>query len=116
MMLVNVKLEIDTGSHISTISEKYLHFMTNVHVKPTKIEAKSYSGDVIQFVGEVNLCLQHSDKSIFHTFYIVNASSSSLMGRDLCKKLNLHLTIDDKTINVIQFSVRVDLFLFGSKN
>lgn len=95
-----VNLEVDTGSYISTISEKYLNIMNYGKVKPTNIKAKSYSGDVIAFKGEVCLRISHDNNIIYHTFYVVNRNSASLMGRDLCNKLNVHLTTESNFTNV----------------
>ena len=91
---------MDTGSHLSTINEKDLRSVDNVELKSTKIKACSYSGDAIRFLGETDLTLSYGNVSVKHTFLVVDSKSVSLLGRDLCLKLNINLTVPSPSHNV----------------
>ena len=56
---IPVRFEVDTGSHLSTISLSDLSKIKNVSIRPTSKIAKGYSNNVIQFRGEVALKLKY---------------------------------------------------------
>ena len=68
--------------------------MKNAIILCPQNRAKSYSNDEISFLGEVTLNVQseNSDQFIEHTFMVVE-NRVSLMGRDLCKKINISMSV-----------------------
>ena len=98
-----VNFEIDTGSYLSTININELNNMKNVKVNPTYKRAKGYGNNKINFLGETDLTVKYSSISFIHNFLVVENSSVSLIGRDVCHKLNLKIALDnsDKHVNSI---------------
>ena len=102
---VLISFQVDTGSHISTLNICDLKLIKGVTVRPTQIKARSYSGDIIHFLGEADVNLCYNDVCVKHKFLIVNSQSVSLLGRDLCSKLNINLTAPCNNDNVAIHSV-----------
>jgi len=102
---VKVNLEIDTGSFISTLSKTDLKDLRNYKIVNTTKRAKGYGNSVIKFVGETTLDVKFNNKRVTHTFLIVDSQQVSLLGRDLCKKLNIKIAFPAKQGNFAVNSV-----------
>lgn len=102
---VNVSFEIDTGSHISTITKDVLKLFSNVKIRSTNTKAKSYSGNTIKFLGEVDLNVTFKGNRTTHTFLVVDSNSVSLLGRDACNKLEIKLSLPSNNSDVRNVSV-----------
>ena len=94
--------EVDTGSYLSTINKNELINLPNVVINETLTKAKAYGNSSIRFLGETELDFQYQKNSFKHTFLIVGGDNVSLLGRDLCAKLNIKLRLPEKNI----FSVK----------
>ena len=88
-----VQLEIDIGSFLTTINEEKLKKMCNIQINPTTKRAIDYSNSPIEFKGETNLNVECNNMNVSHTFLIVDSNSVSLLGRDLCSKLNVEIIL-----------------------
>ena len=88
-----VKFEVDTGSFLSTINIKELNGIPKVEINDTKVVAKGYSNNEINFVGETRLQFEYLGKKITHKFLVVDSNNVSLLGRDLCSQLKFELQI-----------------------
>ena len=105
---------MDTGSHLSTLNNDVLKDMHGVHVKPTRVKTRSYSGNINNFLGEAELMLKYKDVSVAHTFLIVNSNCVSLLGRDLCNKLNIKLKVPstsadlDSPVHAVQNNILIE--------
>lgn len=103
---VHISFEVDSGSFLSTINENELGKLNNVNILPTQKRAKGYSNNVIKFRGEVELCISFKGFEIIHKFLIVNRDSISLLGRDLCRKLNIQFMIPSgESINNVKSNI-----------
>lgn len=90
---VNVNFEVDTGSFLSTINKNDISLMPGVEINKTFIKAKGYGNNKISFLGETRLSLVFNDIKVIHKFLVVENSSVSLLGRDLCNKLNIRICL-----------------------
>lgn len=90
---VKVNFELDTGSYISTLRKSDLNSMSNSELKPTSKRAKSYGNNPIKFLGECKLNLEFNGRTVSHKFLIVEDNCTSLLGRDLCSKLDFDIKI-----------------------
>ena len=101
----DICFEVDTGSFLSTISVGELKGL-NCVVKKTVKRAKGYSDNVISFLGEAELMVKFNKFTFVHTFLIVKEDSVSLLGRDLCDKLNIRVVFPEHIKYSSVFSVR----------
>ena len=69
--------------------------MSTVNIIPTSKQAKGYGNNIINFHGEVSLKVNYSNINIVHKFLVVGKNNVSLLGRDLCRKLNIQMSIPD---------------------
>lgn len=88
-----IKFELDSGSHLSTISVNELRKLKNITLKPTYKRAKGYSNNEIEFQGEVDVSIHYCGVTVSHTLLVVNECCTSLLGRDLCKKLHIKISL-----------------------
>ena len=82
-------MELDTGSHLSTINANELKKLPNITVKKTAKYAKGYGNSAIKFLGETELNFRYGKYVNKHKFYVVSKDSVSLLGRDICSKMNI---------------------------
>ena len=57
-----------------------------------------YSNSPIKFMGETNLNLECNKINVSHTFLSVDSNSVSLLGRELCSKLNIEIVLFQETL------------------
>ena len=102
-----VKFEVDTGSYCSTINVLELKNIRNVKINSTSRKAIGYGANVIKFLGETNLNIKCNNVNAEHTFLVVDKNSVSLLGRDLCKKLNIKVmfSTDNNCTNAVNQDV-----------
>ena len=96
-------MELDTGSHLSTINANELKKLPNITVKKTAKYAKGYGNSAIKFLGETELNFRYGKYVNKHKFYVVSKDSVSLLGRDICSKMNIKF--DMANVNTVQNSV-----------
>lgn len=84
------RMEFDTGSAISTMSEKLLRAqLPNVQIRPTKIQLKAYNGNIFSALGVVTVSVTYDEKTITGNLYIVDDKLDSIFGREWIKALQL---------------------------
>lgn len=81
--------------------------MPDVNITPTNKRAKGYGDHTIKFVGEVSLRLVHNSVNVSHIFLVVDHNHVSLLGRDVCDKLDLRVAVPDKVNKVNEVSSNV---------
>ena len=54
-----------------------------------------YSGNAVQLCGQTTINVQYNGREFTHTFLVVKSSSVNLLGRDLCHKLQMSITVPD---------------------
>ena len=98
----SIQFELDTGSFGSTINADALNKIPNVVVENTNVKAKGYSNTAVEFLGETVLSFKYKKRTILHKFLVVPKNYVSLIGRDLCAKLNLKIEIPGKNIHSLK--------------
>ena len=78
---------------MSTLSKTDLFKIPKFKLEPTLKKAKSYGNTPIKFLGECKLNVNFNGKTVNHKFLVVNENCTSLLGRDLCEKLNFDISI-----------------------
>lgn len=84
----NVRFELDSGSHVSTLSHDTAIKIGGV-ITPTPHKIIGYSGSQILLYGQLIANVIYNDESHRHTFLIVKANSVNLFGRDFFRSLKL---------------------------
>ena len=81
---VKLKMELDTGSALSIISNRdYRRHFNSLKLKETPIELKTYTGEVVKLLGVLNVTVKHKDQSAAKLpLYVVQNGGPPLFGRD----------------------------------
>ena len=86
----NIVMEIDTGAAVSIIpQELYETKLSHLPLSKSKVVLKTYSGERLQVLGEVQLPVQYQGQSAKLTAFIVKGNNPALLGRDWLTKLKL---------------------------
>lgn len=88
----SVRFEVDSGAEVSTITSQDAE-KCNLSVVPSARRLISYSNHVIHPKGQATATLSYNGLQFSHAFLIVD-SHANLLGRDLCKKLNITFSIN----------------------
>ena len=96
---------MDTGAFKSTVCIDVLNKIPGVVLSETKVKAKGYGNNEIVLLGETVLMFKYKKRTIHHNFLVVPKGNVSLLGRDLCRKMNIKLEIPGKNINVMQHNI-----------
>ena len=107
--------EIDTGSFVSTINIIDVRQIKSAVIVKTQKKAKGYSNTVIKFLGEVKLEVEFNNTKVLHTFLVVASNQNSLLGRDLCDKLQIKMLYPSNETNHINSVEQSDVLYKYSK-
>ena len=89
----SLQMEVDTGASVSLISEVTLKkTWTDKTPKlgPTNVTLRSYSGEVIKALGELNVAVEYGGQKRRLSLLVVTGNGPSLLGRDWLKQLKLN--------------------------
>ena len=88
---VKLKMELDTGSALSIISNRdYRRHFNSLKLKETPIELKTYTGEVVKPLGVLNVTVKHKDQSAAKLpLYVVQNGGPPLFGRDWLSDIQL---------------------------
>ena len=90
---VNLIMELDTGATLSIISEETYRKLFPPGRAPTlktsKAKLKTYMGEVIQTLGEIEVTVQYKGQERKLSLLVVAGRGPSLLGRDWLKHLKL---------------------------
>ena len=76
-------MEVDTGASVSLISEatfKKLWTGKTSKLGPTNVTLRSYSGEVIKVLGELNATVEYGDQEMRPSLLVVTGKGPSLLG------------------------------------
>ena len=94
-----IRMEIDTGAALSLVSEQTFRSLFPLRsVETSKVHLRTYSGEVISVVGQMQLAVSYQDQKAMLPLVVVKASGPSLIGRNWLSEIHL----DWSAINVIQ--------------
>ena len=87
------KMEIDTGAAVTILSEKAFHQIRNgpdnANLKQTNAKIRTYTGEQISVLGEVEVPVQYNGKMQNLSALVVQGNGPSLVGRDWLSKVRL---------------------------
>ena len=97
-LMVNEKpvtFEVDTGAAVTILSQEvYQHLFPNLKLDPSSMLLKSYTGDQVKVLGEVQVAVSYGEQKGNYTLYVVKGNNSCLLGRNWLK----HIRLDWKRI------------------
>jgi hypothetical protein len=103
-----LKMEVDTGASVSLISERtWRNLWKNGTPKlnPAKVILRSYSGESIKVLGEMEVTVQYQDQKKKLNLLVVTGGGTSLLGRDWLR----HLKLNWCELNHLQIAARLKL-------
>ena len=84
-LMVNEKpvtFEVDTGATVTILSQEvYRHLFPNLKLDPSSMLLKSYTGDQVKVLGEVQVAVSYGEQKGNYTLYVVKGNNSCLLGR-----------------------------------
>ena len=90
---VNMTMELDTGATLSVISEETYHKLFPVETAPalktSKAQLKTYTGEVIPILGEIEVEVQYKGQHSEQKLLVVAGKGPSLLGRDWLSQIKL---------------------------
>ena len=93
-----LRMEIDTGAAVSIISDKQMKtLLPDAILQKSRVELKTYTGERITVMGELNVEVQYGQQSKALPLLIVAGDGPSLLGRNWLE----HIRLDWKTIGAI---------------
>ena len=119
---VKLKMELDTGSALSIISNRdfWRHF-NSLKLKETPIELKTYTGEVVKPFWVLNVTIKHKDQSAAKPpLYVVQNGNPPLFGRDWLSDIQLdwqHIKSLRQTKRTLNLDSLLNKYgvVFGSK-
>ena len=76
-------MEVDTGAALSLISEEtYSSKFSNLKLKPTDVQLRTYSGELISVLGSLNVNVEHESQTAVLPLLVVKGNGPSLLGRN----------------------------------
>ncbi|XP_026724796.1 uncharacterized protein LOC113491822 [Trichoplusia ni] len=88
-----VQMELDTGAAISCLPERiYLSKFSHIKLQHSNIELKTYNGQILKPVGEINCKIKLNDSEVKCKIMVVKNGCKILFGRDLIQKFKLDIS------------------------
>lgn len=85
---IPIKMEIDTGAALSTISKNnFLLNWSKVLLKTTNVKLQTYTGEIIVPYGVIRVQVCYNGKNIQKDLYIIDKNGDSILGRDWIREL-----------------------------
>ncbi|XP_054272605.1 uncharacterized protein K02A2.6-like [Macrosteles quadrilineatus] len=85
-----ITMELDTGAALSTISYKdYMNLGLNKSIHKTKVELRTYTGEVFEPVGYVFVKCTYKNHNFIGKLYVINRNVDPIFGRDWIREVKL---------------------------
>ena len=85
-----VRMEVDTGSAVSIISEMvYKKLFHHLPLKPTHFSLKTYSGEQLTLLGEIQVRVTYQTQEVQLPLLVAEGNKPVLLGRNWLEKLKL---------------------------
>ena len=82
-------MKLDTGASLSVISEITYSFFRSCKLQPSSVSLKSYTGQDIIILGEIEVNVQYAGQEAVLPLLVVKGQGASLLGRNWLEVLNL---------------------------
>ena len=90
-------MELDTGAAVSMLPEELLkHKFPNTNLQPSSLTLRIYTGEVLETLGELPVCVQYNEQSVSDLILIV--VKGCLFGRNW---------LQNYWINILKFLLKV---------
>ena len=86
-----VQMELDTGASLSLLSKSTYEQIPSLQLQPTDVQLKTYTGEVVQILGEVKVTVNYGKHKQQLVVYVVNGNGPNLMGRDWLSSLKVSI-------------------------
>ena len=85
-----ISMELDTGAAVSLISERtYNQFFSDVSLKKSTVKLKSYSGEDIPVIGQMEVLVKYNQQEETLPLLVVKGDGRSLFGRNWFSRITL---------------------------
>ena len=86
-----IQMELDTGASLSLLNQQTYKKVPNLQLQPTDVQLKTYTGEVVQILGEAKVTVNYGEQTQQLTVYVVNGNGPNLMGRDWLSSLKVSI-------------------------
>ena len=86
-----VQMELDTGASLSLLNKQTYDKIPNLQLQPTDVQLKTYTGEVLQILGEAKVTVSYGEQTEQLVVYVVKGSGPNLMGRDWLSNLQVSI-------------------------
>eukprot|EP00731_Ephydatia_muelleri_P014607 Em0008g327a len=100
-----LNMEVDTGALVSLISERTWQDLCTPKLNPAKVILRSYSGESVKVLGEMELTVQYQDQKKKLNLLVVTGGGTSHLGCDWLQ----HLKLNWCELNHLQSAARLKL-------
>ncbi|KAK6179270.1 hypothetical protein SNE40_011672 [Patella caerulea] len=85
-----VEMEVDTGAALSVMpANLYIEHFSNCELKPSSVVLKTYSGEVLNLMGELEVTVTYNNQTVVLPVIVVKGANPALIGRNWLQKLKL---------------------------
>jgi hypothetical protein len=86
-----IEMDLDTGASLSVISEELYKtkLVEKVTLRPSRVILKTYSGEMLGVLGEINVHVKYQKQSKFLPVIVVKGSGPALFGRNWMEAIKL---------------------------
>ena len=86
-----VRMELDTGASLSLLNKNTYEKIPSLQLQPTDVQLKTYTGEVVQILGEAKVTVNYGEQMQQLVAYVVNGNGPNLMGRDWISSLKVSI-------------------------
>ena len=84
-----VQMDLDTGASLSLLNKQTYDKISNLQLRPTDVQVKTYTGEVLQILGEAKVMLNYGEQTQQIVVYAVKGNGPNLMGKDWLSSLQV---------------------------
>ena len=89
-MMIEVTLELDTGSGVTLMSEKkFNELWEDRHLQPSTVTLRTYTGEKIAAKGSVDVNVKYENEEFILPLLIMPGNGPNLMGRNWLHKIKV---------------------------
>ena len=86
-----IQMELDTGASLSLLCKRTYEKIPGLQLQPTDVQLKTYTGEVVQVLGEAKATVSYGKQTQQLVVYVVNGNGPNLMGRDWLSSLKVSI-------------------------
>lgn len=86
-----IQMELDTGASLSLLCKSTYKTIPGMQLQPIDVQLKTYTGEVVQVLGEAKATVMYGKQTQQLVVYVVNGNGPNLMGRDWLSSLKVSI-------------------------